>query len=190
MHTALKEEGIGNAVMEIFSKPRVSGMAERLGIMPGASHNFAGLDPDDGMPCEFNSEEKRKKALDMIISKKALLLIGSPMCRAFSRLQNWNFKKMSTEKKEHMMKEGRTHLKFCMMLYKIQIENGMYFLHEHPYSATSWKEPAVQEVLGIPGVKMVRGDMCAFRIWQDTVEGRKLQNKATGYIPQKDFQMN
>ena len=37
MHRVLKEEGIGNAVLEIFSKPRVNGMAEKLGIIPGAS---------------------------------------------------------------------------------------------------------------------------------------------------------
>ena len=34
MHEAFKKEGIGNAVMEVFSQPRVNRMAERMGIMP------------------------------------------------------------------------------------------------------------------------------------------------------------
>lgn len=56
----------------------------------------------------------------------------------------------------------------------------MYFLHEHPYSATSWKEESVKEVVGIPGVRVVRGDMCTSGMWQNTEEGRKLVMKPTG----------
>ena len=58
----------------------------------------------------------------------------------------------------------------------------MYFLHEHPYSASSWKTPEVQEILGLEGVKMVKGDMCAFGMYQDTEEGRKLVMKPTGFM--------
>ena len=48
MHEALEQEGIGSAVMEIFSPARVNGMAERLGIMPGMSLDLTGADEDDG----------------------------------------------------------------------------------------------------------------------------------------------
>jgi len=58
----------------------------------------------------------------------------------------------------------------------------MYFLHEHPYSASSWKEEYVQEIMNQPGVKVVRGDMCAFGMWQDTSEGRRLVMKPTGFM--------
>ena len=81
-----------------------------------------------------------------------------------------------------MIKEGRHHLRFCMALYRIQMENGLYFLHEHPYSATSWRDDAVQDILTTPGVKMVRGDMCAFGMWQNTTEGKKLVMKPTGFM--------
>ncbi len=152
MKEALEREGVQSAIMEVFSPERVNGMAARLGVMPGLSLDMTSNDPTDGKPWDFNTKEKRDKALDMVLGKRALLVIGSPMCRAFSKLQNWNFKRMKPEKRDKMIAEGRAHLRFCMMLYRIQVENGMYFLHEHPYSATSWKEPIVQEVMAINGV--------------------------------------
>ena len=61
MHEALEKEVVGNAVMEVFSKPRVNGVAERLGIFPGAPLNLTGVDPDDGIPWDFDNEEKQKE---------------------------------------------------------------------------------------------------------------------------------
>ena len=63
--------------------------------------------------------------MDIVLGKQALLLIGSPMCKPFWKLVNWNWKRMDPKKKEQMIKEGKTHLQFCMTLYKIQKENGM-----------------------------------------------------------------
>lgn len=93
MHEALEREGIGSAIMEVFSPPRVNGMAEHLGIIPGMSLDLSGCDPDDGEPWDFNNEAKRKKAMDKVLAKEALLVIGSPMCKSFSKLMNWNWKK-------------------------------------------------------------------------------------------------
>ena len=107
MHEALRKEGIGNAVMEIFSKPRVNGMAERLGIMLGLSLDLTGTDKDDGIPWDFNIKAKRDKVMDIVLRKEALLLIGSPMCKSFSKLMNWDWKKMNPHKREKMIREGR-----------------------------------------------------------------------------------
>ena len=75
---------------------------------------------------------------------------------------------MDPHRKDKMIREGRTHLQIGMMLYKIQAENGMYSIHEHQYSASSWKEPCVEEITAMEGVKVVRGDMCASGMWQDS----------------------
>ena len=50
MEEALKEEGLGSAVMEVYSPSRVNGMAARLGIIPGLSMDLTTNDPDDGKP--------------------------------------------------------------------------------------------------------------------------------------------
>ena len=43
---------------------------------------------------------KRDKAMDIVLGKQALLLIGSPMCKSLSKLMNWNWKRMDPAKKE------------------------------------------------------------------------------------------
>ena len=74
--------------------------------------------------------DKRKKALQKVMDREALLLIGSPVCTSFSRLQHMNFHKMDEKKKADMIREGRTYLDFCMMLYELQADNGLYFFHD------------------------------------------------------------
>ena len=86
-------------ITEVYSPPRVNTMAERLGLIPGMSLDLTTVDPDDGMPWDFNNEDKARKAEDMVRSKRAVLLIGSPMCAAFSTLQVMNFCRMSRVRK-------------------------------------------------------------------------------------------
>ena len=61
----------------------------RLKMIPGASLDFTGLDPDDNQPWDFSNPKKRAKAIDLVASKESLLVIGPPTCKAFSGLQNW-----------------------------------------------------------------------------------------------------
>ena len=65
------------------------------------------------------------------------------------------------------MKDATTHLEFCMELCEIQAEQGMYFLFEHPWTATSWKNERVKKVMDAPGVQRVKGHMCQFDMLQD-----------------------
>ena len=58
-----------------------------------------------------------------------MLLIMSPMCKAFSALQN---PLKDTEKYRATLEEGVAHLKLCMELAKEQHAAGRYFLYEHP----------------------------------------------------------
>ena len=69
--------------------------------------------------------------------EKPALPVGSPMCTSFSRLQEFNFAKMPIERVREILENGISHLEFCIELYRIQIQGGRYFLHEHPETATS-----------------------------------------------------
>ena len=123
------------------------------------------VDPDDGKPWDFNDPSKRSKALKRVFSEKFLLLIGSPMCASFSRLQNLNWGRMDPSEVERVKAYGRKHLQFACKLYALQKELNLYFLHEHPESASSWKEPCVQKLLASPDVTHVVSDMCVFMAW-------------------------
>ena len=106
MKRAPNREGIRDPIMEVYSPPRVNSMANALGIASGFSLDLTEDDPDDWMPWDCTINEKRDKVMDMVLGKRALLLIGSPMCTAFSRLQNWNSKNMTKEKREELVNAG------------------------------------------------------------------------------------
>ena len=57
---------------------------------------------------------------------------------------------------------GRKHWKFCAQLYRMQIEQGRYFLHEHPETASSWHEGCIKDLLKQEGVIKVIGDQCRY----------------------------
>ena len=104
------------------------------------------------------------------------------MCSAFSQLQKMNVNRMGPNKYEQMIKNGVDHLRFCIKLYKMQMENGLYFLHEHPAAADSWNDIAVKNLLGDPRVMRVVGDMCTFGMSQDVGGEDRLVRKPTGFM--------
>ena len=55
-----------------------------------------------------------------------------------------------------------------MKLYNKQMHEGRYFLHEHPWTAKSWKEESVQDTVDRQGVVKIRSDMCKFGMFQET----------------------
>ena len=93
------------------------------------------------------------------------------MCSAFSQMNNINFSRMSKEDVEDVVAHGRRHLQVCLELYRIQMRNGLYFLHEHPAFARSWKEEDVMRIANRRDVRTVVGDMCAFGMTMEDETG-------------------
>ena len=59
---------------EVYSPKRVTATGELMGLTPGRALDLTETN-SDGEPWEFNVESKRQKAMEMVQSKKALLLI-------------------------------------------------------------------------------------------------------------------
>ena len=108
-----------------------------------------------------------------------LLLLGSPMCKAFSALQSLN---RSSEKYQATLETGLNHLRFCMDVYTWQASRGKKFLREHPWSATSWKLDFVQRVAQRPGVEVRKVHQCPFGQTSADADGIGLVAKATGWM--------
>ena len=66
------------------------------------------------------------------------LLVGSPLCTAFSTWQRISNKIPDPMIVANEFKIEKEHLEFCAELYREQIKGGRYFLHEHPAYATSY----------------------------------------------------
>ena len=91
-----------------------------------------------------------------------MLLIGSPMCTAFSTWQRINNKIRDPYVVEMEKRRAVMHLQFCVELYREQLRNGRYFVHEHPAHATSWQEECMQKLLGEHGVETATCDQCMY----------------------------
>ncbi len=139
-------------VSEVFCKNRFTSKAGGFGLHPGFALDYTtGWDLDD--------PTQRSEAFKLRETIRPKLLIGSPECSPFSSLQFLNQKGDRTLRDERL-KRGRDHLDCCCQMYHGQLDDGNYFLHEHPHAASSWQEECVQGVLARHGVYWVRNDQC------------------------------
>ena len=142
------------------------------------SLDFTGCD-EMGNPWDFNLKEQRDKAEKILDGQRPLLLIGTPMCTAFSNIQNLNKARRDPEIVRREYVKACIHLNWCCHLYTKQMNRNAYFLHEHPAGATSWRETRVMEILQRQGVGRVVADQCQFG--QETDIGDPLK-KPTGFM--------
>ena len=95
-----------------------------------------------------------------IAKEDPMILIGAPPCTVFSPMQNINQKHQQGPTWEQKYQEGCDMLQFASQCYWDQIERGMFFLHEHPATASSWNMECIAEIAAHPGVYTVVCDMC------------------------------
>ena len=118
------------------------------------------------------------------------MLIGSPPSTYFSVLHELNKvvhgnKPGWQEWFDRETEKAIKHVEFCCALYKFQIQNGRHFLHEHPWTARSWKMRCVDELIKHPAVNIYQGHMCQFRMMShvDRPGGEMgLVKKPTGFM--------
>jgi hypothetical protein len=87
-----RSRAVRAVVSEIYSPPRVLAVAKlcpSYGILPGFALDLTTND-HDGRCWNFDEDEMRKRAWAKIEEEQPMLLIGSPMCTAFSAWQHIN----------------------------------------------------------------------------------------------------
>ena len=155
---------IRNIVSEIYSPARVTQAIKLLpgiGLVAGFAFDITNAN-DKGEPWNFDLEEKRNEAIAIVEEQKPMILIGSPICTPYTTLQALSKHKRSQKDIDEMMAKAKVHMEFVCYLYKLQLEGGRYFLHEHPATATSWELPCIKEILYKDGVDIVHGNQCQY----------------------------
>ena len=92
-------------VAEVYSPPRVAIEASKFGLKPGWS-----MDLTTGW--DFRKIEDRRKAKEYADVFKPILLVGSPMCTMFSRLQSMS--KLTEEKEAKWIEVSKKIYKNCV----------------------------------------------------------------------------
>ena len=176
-------------ISELYSPPRISALARELpkfGIAPGLALDLTTCN-SEGEPWDFSKSRMRDEAERLLDEQKPVLLVGTPMCTAFSTWQFINNTKRDPNIVAREKAAGRMHLAWVCKMYLKQIQAGRFFLHEHPANATSWSEACVREVLSKVGVSRITADQC--QLGQETEEGEPLK-KPTGFMSNCDDILN
>ena len=116
---------------------------------------------------DFDKLADRTKCWESIIRDEPLLVIGSPPCTMFSRLQELNkymYRNSDVwlQKFQLGMEQAKRYVRFCTQVYEHQRKHGRYFLHEHPWLATSWSMDVIERLLSHDDVQRVQTHMCQF----------------------------
>ena len=149
-------------VAEIYSPPRVTQCAKMLPgyqLAPGFALDLTEKN-QRGEAWDFDDDEKQDEALALIDEVKPLFLVGSPMCTAFSTWQRLCAHRRDPQAVQEQLDRAIKHMRFVCKVYKRQIDEGRYFLHEHPAAASSWKLPCIQQVMNEEGVDTIVMDQC------------------------------
>ena len=157
----------GPDVAEVYSPPRVvreAGVRLYGGkrLHPGLSLDLTTVDPETGQPWDLSDGKTRTKVVELIREGKPYCLILSPMCTAFSSMQNINRDRRDPGIVTSELEEAKDHVRWCMKLCALQARSNRYFVYEHPAGATSWSMAEVKKVAAMEGTRQVRFDQCMF----------------------------
>ena len=141
-------------VLEVFGRT-VSAIASRRGLSSCPFDLKVGKD--------LSQLETRSEVFRAIEQRRPKLLVTSPPCTMYSRLQRlWNIKKMSPEEYNRRKAIADEYLQFSHTCNKVQHNAGRSFAHEHPAGASSWTEGSTQAVVTLPGTYNALFDQCQF----------------------------
>ena len=107
------------------------------------------------------------QAWRLIRQTKPYMIIGSPPCTMFSQLQELNLHVHKGDEEwlrefDRKWEQAAQHIDFCVRIYRLQLNEGRHFIHEHPRDARSWNLETIRDLLGDPSVEWVDGHMCQF----------------------------
>ena len=165
-------QSYGKDIAEVYSLPRVTKIASDMGLRPAWALDLTQTDPEDGLPWDFSSEAKRRRARQLLEKDKPLMLIACPMCGPFSTLMHWNYAKMPKEETEALLKAAMEHLRFALELCLTQYNAGRLLLFEHPVGARSWGTSMVRQMLGLEGVFLSKFDFCQLGMRTRDADGK------------------
>ena len=152
-------DGWGADCSEVYSPPRVTELAGKVGLQSGSALDLTTTD-EESNPWDFNLASQRAKAVRLLDAEKPLMLIACPMCGPFSSLNYWNYQKSDDQTVRQKLESALTHLKFFLELCIRQYKAGRCFVFEHPAAASSWTTQLVQKVLSLEGVYLSKFDFC------------------------------
>ena len=109
---------------------------------------------EQGVQWDFTNVEMRNQAFKNTVAEKQFLLIGAHPCANWRSKSNASWSRMTQREKYDELHRARVHMQFVCRMYKLQHEEGRYFLHEQWQSDLPWRKDCVEEIQELTGAKL------------------------------------
>ena len=141
---------------------------QRLGQSSG--DGYVGLDEsmyittvnEQGVQWDFTDVEMRNEAFTKIVAEKPFLLMGAHPCARWRSKSNASWSRMTQREKDDELHRARVHMQSVFRMYKLQYDEGRFFLYEHCQSEVPWRkdcvEEEIQEMTGAKLMSVIRGN--------------------------------
>ena len=127
------------AGIAVYSPPRVAPLGGSVGLAAGWSLDLTTHD-SKGRAWDFDDEECRQRARNLVRRTKPLLLIGSPMCTWFSSLMGLVKLRVDEETFQENYRRAVRHLESAFELYRY--EQGVTSCTSTPSRPAAGRNPA------------------------------------------------
>ena len=156
----------GIDVAEVFTPPRAVRRAQSKGLVAGWSMDKLHIDCFSGKSWDLSNRDMVKSAWRLLYKTRPGLLILSPPCTVFSRMQNLN-----EPVSEERWNEGVSFINLCVAMCRYQLKHGRHFILEQPAYAKSWDLQSLSELTSDPMVHSSFLHMCQFGLQTHGREG-------------------
>ena len=128
-----------------------------------AGDGYLGLDEsmdittvsEQGVQWDFTNVEMRNQAFRKIVAEKPFLPMGARPCANWRSKSKASWTRMTQREKDDEMHRAREHMQFVCRMYKLQHDEGRYFLHEHCQSELPWRKYCVEEIQEMTVAKLM-----------------------------------
>ena len=148
-HNIIASAILGVDIREVYSPERVNDVAKRHGLAAGSP-----LDLTNGSFLHHQSTDGRLGRTSR--PRTRTCPFRSPPYAVFSLRKESNTRSQNREgwidEFSRRRVEAIEHIDFCCTMYEYQVRRGRHFLHEHPWTSSSWKLPGIQSLLRNPVV--------------------------------------
>ena len=106
---------------------------------------------------DFSKPADRRRAWNKVMTEEPYILIGGIPHTLLSQLGKIGMAKYDSDPAYNLIEQVKQHIRFCCVLYRVQLSKGRIFLHEHPRSVASWNLDCIANLLQDPRVEKAAG---------------------------------
>ena len=103
----------------------------------------------------FHKRGDEEKAFRKKVAEKPFLLMGAYPCANWRSKSNASWSRVTQREKDDELHRARVHMQSVCCMYKLQHDEGRYFLHEQCQSELPWRKDCVEEIQEMTGAKLL-----------------------------------